>query len=63
LGAPEKYRAWYINTLLKHQAAISMNKYDLGLAKDFSHRINLKDQEPIYWKQFKLPEAHNQFME
>jgi hypothetical protein len=40
-----------------------MNKYDLGLAKDFSHRIHLKDKEPIYRKQFKSPEAHNQFIE
>jgi hypothetical protein len=40
-----------------------MNKYDLGLAKDFSHGIHLKDNEPIYRKQLKLPEAHNQFIE
>jgi len=63
LGAPEEYQAKYINTLFRHQAAISMNKYDLGLAKDFSHGIHLKDNEPIYRKQFKLPEAHNQFIE
>jgi hypothetical protein len=48
LGAPEKNRAQYVDTLFRHQAAISMNKYDLGLAKDFSHRIHLKDHEPIY---------------
>jgi hypothetical protein len=58
----EKYRARYIDTLLKHQAAISMNKYDLGLAKDVSHRIHLKDHEPIYRKQFKLPKMHDQFI-
>ncbi len=49
--------------LFRHQAAISMNKYNLGLAKDFSHKIHLKDNEPIYQKQFKLPESHNLFME
>jgi hypothetical protein len=51
LGALEEYRAKYIDIFLKHQAAISMNKYDLGLAKDFSHRIPLKDNKPIYRKQ------------
>jgi hypothetical protein len=39
------------------------DKYDLGLAKDFSHRIHLKDNILIYRKQFKLPETHNQFIE
>jgi hypothetical protein len=41
LGAPEEYRAKYINTLFKHQVAISMNKYNLGLANDFLHKIHL----------------------
>jgi hypothetical protein len=37
LGAPEPYRSQYINILVKHQAAISLDKYDLGLAKSFTH--------------------------
>jgi hypothetical protein len=62
LGALEKYRAWYIDTLFKHQAAISKNKYDLGLPMDFLHKIHLKDHQPTYWKQFKLPEMHHQII-
>ncbi len=49
--------------MVKHQAAISLDKYDLGLAKDFTHRIHLKDNQPIFRKQFNLPEAHTQFIE
>jgi hypothetical protein len=63
LGAPEPYRSQYIDTLFKHQATMSMDKYDLGLAKDFTHRIHLKDNQPIFRKQFNLPEAHTQFIE
>jgi hypothetical protein len=63
LGAPELYRSQYIDTLFKHQAAISMDKFDLGLAEDFTHRIHLKDDQPIFGKQFNLPEAHTQFIE
>ena len=63
LGAPEPYRSQYIDTLFKHQAAISMDNYDLGLAKDFTHWIHLKDDQPIFRKQFNLPEAHTQFIE
>ncbi len=39
-----------------------MDKYDLGLAKDFTHWIHLKDDQPIFQKQFNLPEAHTQFI-
>ncbi len=63
LGAPEEYRAHYIDTLFRHQAAVGVDKYDLGLAKDFSHRIHLKDDKLIYRKQFNLPEAHNRFID
>jgi len=63
LGAPEPYRSQYIDILFKHEAAISMDKYDLGLAKDFTHRIHLKDNQPIFRKQFNLPDAHTQFIE
>jgi hypothetical protein len=63
LGAPEPYRSPYIDILVKHQAAISLDKYDLGLAKNFTHRIHLKDNQPIFRKQFNLPEAHTQFIE
>jgi hypothetical protein len=63
LGAPEPYCSQYIDILVKHQAAISLDKYDLGLAKNFTHRIHLKDNQPIFWKQFNLPEAHTQFIE
>jgi hypothetical protein len=30
LGAPEPYRSQYIDTLVKHKAAIRLDKYDLG---------------------------------
>ncbi len=53
----------YVDILYKHQAAISMNKMDLGRAKNFTHKIHLKDKNPVYHKQFKIPEAHQNFIE
>jgi len=35
---------------------------DLGPAKNFTHKIHLKDNNPIYRKQFKIPEAHQDFI-
>ncbi len=40
--------------LFRHQATICMNKYDLDLAKDFSQKIHLKDNEPIYQKKIQI---------
>jgi hypothetical protein len=42
---------------------LSIDKYNLGLAKDFKHKIHLKTQDPVYRKQFKFLEAYHQFIE
>jgi hypothetical protein len=63
LDVPKEYKQKYIDILYKHQKVISVNKYDLGLAKNFKHKIHLKDNNPVYRKQFKIPEAHQNFIE
>jgi len=55
LNMPNEYKQRYIDILYKHQAAISVNKMDLGRAKNFTHKIHLKDNNPVYRKQFKIP--------
>ncbi len=63
LNVQEELKQRYIDILFKHQAAISINKMDLGRAKNFTHKIHLKDNNPVYRKQFKIPEAHQNFIE
>jgi len=63
LNVPAEYKQRYIDILYKHQAAISVNKMDLGCGKNFTHKIHLKDNNPVYRKQFKIPEAHQNFIE
>jgi len=58
-----EYKNRYIDILFKHQNAISVDKFDLGRAKSFTHKIYLKNNEPVYRKQFKIPEAHQSFIE
>ncbi len=60
---PVEFKQKYIDILYKHQQAISINKYDLRLATNFKHKIHLKDNNPVYRKQFKIPEAHQNFIE
>ncbi len=53
LNVPEEYKQRYIDILYKHQAVISVNKMDVGCAKNFTHKIHLKDNNPVYRKQLK----------
>jgi hypothetical protein len=59
----EEFQERYLDILCKHQDPLSIEKYDLGLAKDFKHKIHLKMPDPVYRKKFKIPEEHRQFIE
>ena len=63
MHVPEQFQAKYRNLLFKHHEAISQNKFDLGRTDTLMHEIALKTQEPIYVKQFKIPDAHRQEVE
>ena len=63
INVPTQYQAKYQNLLLKHFSIVSINKSDLGRVKNFFHKIHLKDNEPVYRKQFKIPDAHRPFLE
>jgi len=43
LNTPNEYKTKYVDILYKHQKATSANKYDLGLATNYKHKIHLKD--------------------
>jgi hypothetical protein len=52
-----------LDLVYRYQEAISIDKYDLGLARNYKHKIHLKNEDPVYRKQFKIPEAHHNFIE
>ena len=62
-NVPSEYKARYKQLLMKHFQVISVDKNDLGRVKDFFHKIHMKDNEPVYRKQFKIPDAHRPFLE
>ena len=53
----------YKHLLVKHFDAIIIDKNNLGLVKKFFHKIHMNDNEPVYPKQFKIPDAHRPFLE
>jgi hypothetical protein len=57
---PQQFREQYLTVILKNHEAVSQNKFDLGRTDTLMHEIALKTSEPIYVKQFKIPDVHRQ---
>jgi hypothetical protein len=58
LNVPEQFCE--LKVILKNHEAVSQNKFDLGCTDTLMHEIALKTSEPIYVKQFKIPDTHRQ---
>jgi hypothetical protein len=41
----------------------SKNTIDLGKANNFEHKIELKIEDPMYVKQFPMPEVHRDLLD
>jgi hypothetical protein len=63
INVPSSYTSKYQKLLLKHFSIVSIDKTDLGRVKNFFHKIHLKDNESVYRKQFKIPDAYRPFLE
>ena len=55
---PAEYKQQYLQVLLKFHKAISKDQFDLGRCRTNPHEINLKTEELIFVKQFKIPDVH-----
>ncbi len=56
-------KSLYEDLLCKHYDVFSKDKTDLGKANNFEHKIDLKIDDPIYVKQFPMPEVHTVLLE
>ena len=63
LQVPDIEKPEYLKLIIENHEAFSMGKHDLGRATTLKHDIELKSSEPIYVKQFKIPEAHQKEVE
>ena len=63
LNVPENFKEKYLQMLFENHEAISEHKYDLGKTDTLMHDITLKSEEPVYVKQFKIPDAHRESVE
>ena len=55
---PDNYRREYEKVIIQNHATFSQDKGELGWSNLVQHEIHLKDNAPVYVKQFKIPEMH-----
>ena len=60
---PESLKHRYVQVVLDNHECVSRHKFDLGRTETLMHEIALKTEEPIYVKQFRIPEAHRDEVE
>lgn len=58
LNCSDKEKRSYLDLFYQHGKVFSKNKNDLGRCDLVQHEIHLKDKNPVYIKQFKIPEVH-----
>jgi hypothetical protein len=58
LNVPDSERKSYEDLILANHDIFSKDKNDLGQANNFEHHIAMKNNEPIFRKQFQIPDAH-----
>ncbi len=63
LEVPSEYREKYRTLLAKHRNIFSLSKSDLGFCDTVLHKLFMKMEEPVYVKQFKIPEAHQNYLQ
>ena len=62
INCEEKWRPAYLALLYKCHQALAANEYDIGKSDAVTHKINLKTNEPVHFKQFRIPFAHQDFL-
>ena len=60
--APRAIRSRLHKLLVKYHDVFAADKFDLGKIPNKEHSIQLTDNIPVYTKQFKIPEAHREFL-
>jgi hypothetical protein len=63
LEVPSEYKERYHALLAKHKNIFSLSKSDSGFCNTVLHKLFMKTEEPVYVKQFKIPEAHQNYLQ
>jgi hypothetical protein len=62
IRAPSHEKEKYLKLLYEFQDMLSLDKTELGRCNLLMHEIHLKTPDPVYIKQFKIPQAHQDYL-
>ena len=62
-NVPVEFQTQYLDLMCKHHTIFSEEKNDIGRSDLIQHEIHLKNNDPIYVKQFKIPDTHREYLE
>ena len=51
-----------LDLVIEYHQAFGAHEYDIGVTKVYEHRIEMKTDHPIYNKQFRLPDLHQEWL-
>ena len=54
----EETKNQYVDLILQNHDVFAGGKYDLGYTDVISHKIFMKTEQPVYRKQFRIPDIH-----
>ena len=62
-NVPSEFKDRYIDLMCKYHSVFSEEKNDIGRSDLIPHEIHLKNNDPVYVKQFKIPDTHRDYLE
>ena len=62
-NVPVEFQEKYLELMYKYHTIFSEKKNDIGRSDLIQHEIHLKNNDPIYVKQFKIPDTHREYLE
>ena len=59
---PPHLQKAYVDLIMFNHDVFSKDKFDLGRTSTMEHEIRLKDKEPAYRRQYRIPEEHRRIL-
>jgi transposase InsO family protein len=60
IKAPTEFYQDYVDLCVKYHDVFSKSKFDIGHSDVVQHKINMKTEDPIHVRQFRIPLEHRQ---
>ena len=58
LKCPSEWKQKYLRLIMRYNDVFSKDKFDIGFTNIIEHKVNMKTEDPIYVKQFRVPYEH-----